>query len=319
MNILYCLDSGYLNKVKVSVASLLDHNRENFEELNIYFRFYDFEKCYQEELESIAKKYDFSTSRLHFFGADELENFLEGAGLASFKGNFIVYYKIFGLLDLGIKDRVLVIDGDTLILQDLKTLYEMDLHGKTVGAVKEFSTSSNKHGENGSKEYNTGVLLVDLNRYRDLKIEEKLLEYVSFMPSDWKTGDQTLISLALTEHQEIYQISLRYNFIQSQMAFSADEFYDLREMSEEEYYAKEEYEQAKKNPIILHLINGIFVISPWYKEGTKEIKSLWKKYDSANEEISLDKSMKRYVLIAKILKTILPRKMFLKIAKNKLG
>jgi len=81
--------------------------------------------------------------------------------------------------------KVLYLDVDLLVLDDLDPLWETDLEGAVVGAVLDKVDEQIKGGEAGFEAlprvrdyFNAGVLLIDLNRWREERISEKALEYL---------------------------------------------------------------------------------------------------------------------------------------------
>jgi lipopolysaccharide biosynthesis glycosyltransferase len=93
--------------------------------------------------------------------------------------------------------KVLYLDADLLVLEDLRELWQTDLGGAALGAVPDFSlhTSFLNRGfdpELGRSRYgglppvrayfNSGVLLIDLARWREEKISEKAFAYLEANP-----------------------------------------------------------------------------------------------------------------------------------------
>ena len=85
--------------------------------------------------------------------------------------------------------RVLYLDADLLVLDDLGPLWETDLEGAAVGAVLDRWNLQFKQNEPGLEDvprvrdyFNAGVLLIDLDRWREQRISEKALNYLSRHP-----------------------------------------------------------------------------------------------------------------------------------------
>jgi lipopolysaccharide biosynthesis glycosyltransferase len=85
--------------------------------------------------------------------------------------------------------RVLYLDADLLVLEDLERLWGTDLKGAVVGAVLDGLDQRIKSGELGLEEvphvrdyFNAGVLLIDLDRWRKERISERALEYLNQHP-----------------------------------------------------------------------------------------------------------------------------------------
>jgi lipopolysaccharide biosynthesis glycosyltransferase len=86
--------------------------------------------------------------------------------------------------------RLLYLDTDILVLDDLMPLWETDLEGAVVGAVLD---GLDRHLTSGTRTFagvprvrgyfNAGVLLIDLERWRKQGISEAALEYHTRFPS----------------------------------------------------------------------------------------------------------------------------------------
>lgn len=280
MNILFCSDDKYASKLAVAISSLLECNGKVKDQLNIIIRTNDMTEQTKKRLQKIAADYDLDQGQLHFVYTDELCARLEKEHVKKFKNSYLCYFKLFGLTELlnDCQERLLVIDCDVLICDLLTELYNYDLKGKPVGAVREFPTNRVKYGQNKKGEYNTGVLLYDMEKYSILQIEKKMKDIIETIPDEqWKTGDQTVFTLSLEQADLVETLPLKYNFIMNQTYFSYKEFAYIRNISDN-YYCESEYEQAREHPCIIHLISGEFVVSPWYYEGNRSIKNIWDKY-----------------------------------------
>jgi lipopolysaccharide biosynthesis glycosyltransferase len=88
--------------------------------------------------------------------------------------------------------RVLYLDADILVLDDLGSLWETDLEGAVLGAVLDGLDLQIKQGKanlDGFEKmpcvrdyFNGGVILIDLQQWRKERISEKALEYLSRHP-----------------------------------------------------------------------------------------------------------------------------------------
>lgn len=81
---------------------------------------------------------------------------------------------------------VLYLDIDTLVCQDLHELLTTPLNGKAVGAVLEHLSHAGSHfnarlgiPESAPGYFNSGVLLMDLDRFRDQGLVQQILEYAA--------------------------------------------------------------------------------------------------------------------------------------------
>jgi len=104
-----------------------------------------------------------------------------------------VYYRLYFpfLVDPTI-ERLLYLDSDTLILKNLTEFYTIDLQGYPVAAVYDnYVKTQPLIGIDSEGEYfNSGVLLMDLKKWRDQKISERTIEYLLNNPQNIRFVDQ---------------------------------------------------------------------------------------------------------------------------------
>lgn len=280
INMMFCSDEGYAPKLAVALSSLLDSNKERLKDLHIIIRTNNMTAETVLKLRTVGTNYGLLEEQLEVVYTEELCKQLEAEKVKKFKNSYMCYFKLFGL-DKLLKDgeeRLLIIDCDTLICDSVEPLYHYDLLDRAVGAVKEFPSKYAEH-DNGVEEYNTGVLLWNIKKYCELELEKEMKRTIEKIPEEeWKTGDQTVFSLCLEPMGMVCRLPLRYNFIMNQFAFSYDEFVYIRNIESGSYYNAEEYESARKSSCIIHLISGMFMVSPWYYEGSRSIKRIWDSY-----------------------------------------
>ena len=99
-------------------------------------------------------------------------------------------------------ERVLYLDTDVLVLGDLRPLMEADLGDKSTGAVTDDLDPLRASGRapelthmDVARYFNSGVLLMDLRRWRERRIAERALEYLR-VHSDARFPDQDALNVA---------------------------------------------------------------------------------------------------------------------------
>ena len=165
-------------------------------------------------------------------------------------------------------DKVLYIDTDMVIQNDLSELFNIELGDAYIAAVKDMAGMyENHHNRLGLKNYfNAGMMLMNLKKMRAEKIGEKLTDYKlhkdagHFMSQD---------ALNYTFHENVIWLSPKYNWMApNQINFSVREiakFYDITEKS---------VLNMDNTAVIVHLTNRK---KPWaYKDTWGH--DLWKHY-----------------------------------------
>lgn len=95
--------------------------------------------------------------------------------------------------------RVLYIDPDTLVINPLRELWETDMQGKTFAAcahtgMTELANNINSMRLGSEKYYNSGVLLMDLDRARAAITPERLFSYVAEHKHELILPDQDMLN-----------------------------------------------------------------------------------------------------------------------------
>ena len=147
---------------------------------------------------------------------------------------------------------MLYLDCDTVVLSSLKRLWETDLKGRVMGAVMEPTIYPKVKESIGLKQedpyFNSGVLLLDLARWRKDGIEKRLVEFFGSMGGKAFACDQDTLNGALKG--QIKALSPRYNFFTNYRYFH---YKDLVAQSPAyQAISGDVFIRAKKHPAILH-------------------------------------------------------------------
>ena len=101
-------------------------------------------------------------------------------------------------------NKVIYSDVDVIFLDDIKKLYDEDLQGNALGAVWEDYMERNGNNRNhllrlgismGHKYFCAGILLLDLNRWRQQEITSKLFQLENKLRSKLLLQDQDLLNV----------------------------------------------------------------------------------------------------------------------------
>lgn len=318
MNILFALNDAYADKLVVALRSLLVNNPEIIDDLHIWIRSNDIQKNTMRYIIEIFQEFGGKNDSIKFCDAEIVEKTIKNASLATFKGNNIAYYKILCLDELDIDDSLLVLDCDLMIFSGIKELYNENLNGKLLGAVKNPPNPACYHGTDITMEYNTGVMLIDMKRYKELDVTKYLMQYAGNLErEDWHTGDQTLISLGLAAIDEIELLAPQYNIILNMTYFNGREFMCANNVKGG-YYSAQQYDEGISKMTILHLIDGMFVRVPWEDIHIREkYTTMWFEYLSDFRiESRKDRYFKNKNKINKLLSLLnilMPRTIYIKL------
>lgn len=159
------------------------------------------------------------------------ESFLKNAKLGN---HFSVemYYRIFASEYLPENiDRILWLDADIVVLKDLKYFYNSNLHNKSIGACKHREKdvlnpivnqeSIKRLGmDTNSIYFNSGVLLIDLNKIRKNFNQEKVISLIRKYNDILVYPDQDILNLMYVNDVHFvdesifnYQVHYDWNYI----------------------------------------------------------------------------------------------------------
>lgn len=181
--ILFATDSGYVPHLVTALYSLLQNNRE------MAIRLVIFTGCIsskdQNVLSQIAKEFNVSVD---FFKLNDL--FFDGLILNDHfqKSN---YYRLFAA-DLIDEKTCLYLDADIIVTGSIKALLETKLDDYYLAAVE--NPGFDRHKELGmkpsSKYFNSGVMLLNLVKWRQANVKNKVIALTKEKPEAIHFVDQ---------------------------------------------------------------------------------------------------------------------------------
>ncbi|WP_159591345.1 glycosyltransferase family 8 protein [Streptococcus halichoeri] len=184
--------------------------------------------------------------------------------LALFEGT-MPYQSFFRfLIPLFIPDeRVLYLDTDVLVTQDLAPLFEIDLQDKPLGAIREPEGTG---AYLGLKDYfNAGVLLINNKVWQEQKIYERLVQTAHEKLSEVLYADQSILNL--TFQKQWLPLSHTYNYLVGlELNWALDKRHDLIAF-------RDSY------PAIAHFAGPN---KPWKTKLYSRFRDLWWRYHDLN-------------------------------------
>jgi lipopolysaccharide biosynthesis glycosyltransferase len=166
-------------------------------------------------------------------------------------------------------DRVLYLDADTLAVDDLSPLAEIDLGGYYLGAVTNVLMPHHLHrpeslGLAGPEVYfNSGVLLMNLEEMRRGECTRALHEYASGHPElEWP--DQDALNVVLGSRR--LALHPRWNAMNS-----------LRFDCARDVFAPDELDEARRQPAIRHF-EGPGDNKPWHRGCRRAERALYDRH-----------------------------------------
>ena len=308
--VLYTCDENYAPYAGISMNSLFENNRE-LEHICVYLVEDGVSEKNKKRFFEQAKKYG---RELIIVDAMPIVEQIRRFNIPSYRGSLAANCRLF--FDEFIRDdvdRLLYLDCDTLVVSSLSALTEINMNGKAVGVVRDSLTDEYKTliGFNEADDYfNSGVLLIDVEAWREQNITDLLFDYAKNIRSAFCNPDQDLLNIVLKDKK--YILPPVYNFQPSHRAFTDGAYFKV--YKHEAYYSAE-LRAARREPKILHSYRflGDF---PWHKGNVHPDTEIFDRYmkNSLWEDYVKKPSGRSPIFtIEKWLYRLLPRSLFLKI------
>jgi len=311
--IVYASDDNFAEILGISLISLFENNKD-MQEIIVYILDSSISIVNKEKIESIFKEYNRGTPKWI-----KAKNISEEISLevSIDRGSLSQYARLFisSLLPEDTK-KVLYLDCDILVVKSIKKLWNLDLHGKTVAALMD-AFSRHYRINIGLKQdgimFNSGVMLIDLKKWKKQKIEERLLKFILEKKGNIQQGDQGALNAVLSD--DTYCFEPCFNSVSIYFDFSYDELLVYRKPPG--FYKRSLINKAVTEPYIVHFTTSFLSKRPWIIGCQHKYVDVWLMYKSMSpwKDTPLWKDntgiMKR--IVVKILKK-LPRGVMIRLA-----
>jgi lipopolysaccharide biosynthesis glycosyltransferase len=175
-------------------------------------------------------------------------------------------------------DRVIYLDVDLLVEADLSELWREEFGRAIVLAVRNYSRSImrshlplpgvDEATRRGERYFNSGVMLVNLQRWREENIGAATLEYIRANPSAIEFGDQDGLNAVLFRKWEELDISWNAQ---------VDKLLDTEQLGRGEMYdeIRQRRDELLHHPRIRHYAGGK---KPWHAGRFKPVRGAFLRY-----------------------------------------
>ena len=203
IRIVVCTDKNYLPGAFVTLGSLLDSNGGK-DEFILHVLDTGIGNAGRGDLEKFIAEFPNAQLRFHTIDASSFKDFPPGVG-----GNFSTYARLLigSLVD---SPRCVYIDTDFLVLKDVANLWRMETGDKILWAIRNYRSTT---GIPDSLDYDCpflppeeaakfpyycmGIFLCDLDKWRQLGIEEKAFDTAIRFEGKLRLFDQTIFNYLL--------------------------------------------------------------------------------------------------------------------------
>ncbi|MGD9153549.1 MAG: glycosyltransferase family 8 protein [Gammaproteobacteria bacterium] len=185
-------------------------------------------------------------------------------------------------------NKTIYIDADTIVTGDLSELYYTDLNDNYIGAVIEppFEFDEKTHGYDAIRHmkldidtfyFNSGVLLMDLNKLRKINFIKKCQNYFNKYINNIVWPDQDILNGVLGE--KTLFIAPKFNSSVYDNIMTSQDYYEYLEFYGKSLcYSDDEVQTSINQPVILHYVGAY---KPWIHPGKYSLHKdqYWKYYN----------------------------------------
>lgn len=269
MHIVYSSDDNYAQHMGASIYSLLCHNTDS--EIVIHVIDNGISPDSKEKLQLIVKQ--FPLSQLQWI------DFSKWSEKLILNMQWPISLSAYGRLFIGSMlpesvTRCLYLDCDMIICGKLSPLFNMEMRGNTVAAIQDTVNPSTKEaiGLNRKEPYfNSGFLLIDLNKWRNTNAEQACLDFITQHHGRVTHHDQGVLNGIF--HQDVSILPLKYNVMTIHYMMERSRILSYFH-EESPFYDEDEIAQAKAHPTVLHYTPS-FTSRPWVRNCCHPLKKLY--------------------------------------------
>lgn len=257
--IVFSTDNNYAQHLGVALQSLLHNNRSL--SFHVYILTTDIHDSHIQNWKEIASPYDCELTTIDI-NEKTFENLQMG------RWGKAMYYRLL-IPELIKESKVLYLDVDIVVNGPIHEIFETNISSSYLAAVEAIlsDTESRKRYLNmtpKAKYFNSGVMLLNLNKWRQDKIDRKLEKFLASY-TQLKSPDQDALNAVI--NGQWIPLHFKYNY------------YYRRNFKEESLFSstfdKKELKEASANPVIIHYVGSK---KPWHYRDIHPLKHLYWKY-----------------------------------------
>lgn len=303
INVAYACDDFYIKYTGISMISLFENNI-NIEEICVYFIDMGVQDENINKIKDIVEKYN---REIVIISWEKWKKDLKVRSL----GRHIesVYAKIF-FGRIPEIDKIIYMDSDTIIVDELETMWNTDLEDNWIAGVETISSIERNRKIGIKKEdvyINDGIVLMDLKKWRQNDVEKKCQMFIEKWNGNPPVLSEGTISAVCCGH--IKKLHPKYNLMSGLCYYSHSE---IVRFTSREYYTESVLNEAKNNPCIIHYLTA-FYLRPWQKKCTHPLREYYRIYQQksvwADDELE-DKELPIKLKLIDYLHKVLNEEMF---------
>lgn len=260
IHIVLASDGNYFPYIYVAVKTLFEHNKQ--ENVVVHYIEQNVDKQYLNALVELGVVYDQEIDIIPFSLPQTYEECLPAFGAAS----KTTYAKFWFASMFPSLDRVLYLDPDIIVLDNIRDLYDTDFQGNLIAAVIENLPVYHREASLMDKDdsyINGGMVLCNLTAWRGIGFEELALERLKDTTHNLNYDQGILNEICCGKIKVLHP---KYAVLAEVFEFKSAEKIKKR-YGFKSYYSQEEIDEAISHPVIVHF-TGFFYGKPMSKKCT---------------------------------------------------
>lgn len=266
-------DENYAVHLGVGIVSIMENNSSN---VTMHILDNNISEVNLNRLKSLEDKY--LNLKINFYNTSDFfrQNDIDSLIKNQLKDND--FYKLLGLAAfsrLFLQDilpsnieKVLYLDSDTLVLDNLDEIFSNDMDNLVSGVVDVMAniTKSLYLGSKKSTPFiNSGVLLINLERWREIDFAGRAIDLINEYPDKNFLHDQNIINIICGD--DIDLLSPKFNtmseffYVDYSKNLKMNEYFD----SIDQFYSINDVDDALKHPVVVHFLSRVWD-RPWISQ-----------------------------------------------------
>lgn len=253
-------DDNYIQHCSAMLCSVFENNREH--EITVHLLHHGLSLDSQSFLVELARRYG-NTMLFYDIDLEKLGNlFIDKHWHPTL--SIASYYRLLlpSLLETQI-EKVLYLDCDIIVLDDVSPLFSLDLAGYGVAAVEDTTPGSDHHRRSMGLSLNqtafcAGVLVINMKYWREHNSEQQLLDYAQKMGGQLEMEDQDVLNHEFRGHW----FKLPYKYMRTPMSIAS--------LDKQQKWA--DIEDYVFHPVIIHYAAHV---KPWLDISIPDGKYYW--------------------------------------------
>ena len=300
MNIVYTVDNKFVPQLATGICSVCENNKDV--DICFYVVSKGITQTNKNKLKEFVENYG---KKIIIIELSNVKDYIDFDFDTSSWNDIVLARLFFDRLLPNDVDKIIYLDGDTMVRGSLKDLWSLNLDNYVIGAVVEPTANKERKQAIGldltRPYYNAGVLLINMKKWKEMNAGNIVLNFYKEHQGRLFANDQCAINGSLKNY--ILQIPIGYNFCNSYRFYNYKTL--VKMMKPTKFISKEEYVRQCNNPIIIHFLGEE---RPWRVGNkhtyTQEYMSYWNKtpWADTNLELGWENYFKLFNLFNSIMK-----------------